>query len=235
MALVIYVAVTIPLDISFGMPLPAQTLNYLDWAIDCVFLADMCINFRTAFWDGQGHLVRQAVAVVVVMGRPLQSRGRCEPAQSRLGYLVSWLAGPCRPTVGGGQHRGQGPGDKAWGQGSGIRGKPRPFWPQLSSMHSACSISAGTWPSMAGWPPSLRCKSPPALPVTTLSTRQLPWPCPCPPLPMPTFPFPCPPVTPPVAGPGQPPHCRELPALLVPYRPSSHHSLGPAGHGLRAG
>lgn len=68
MALIIYFAVTIPLDISFEMPLPGQTPKYLDWAIDCVFLADMCINFRTVFWDGRGHLVRQALVMIVVMG-----------------------------------------------------------------------------------------------------------------------------------------------------------------------
>ncbi len=48
MVLVMYFAVSVPLDISFGMPTQMHIVDYLEYSIDVVFVIDIIMTFRTA-------------------------------------------------------------------------------------------------------------------------------------------------------------------------------------------
>ncbi|KAG1665646.1 hypothetical protein FOA52_011240 [Chlamydomonas sp. UWO 241] len=59
MALIIFSAVTVPIDVSYGFTnIPA--LEQANWGINLLFLFDICINFRTGFFDSNGNLVRDS-------------------------------------------------------------------------------------------------------------------------------------------------------------------------------
>ncbi|GAX77256.1 hypothetical protein CEUSTIGMA_g4702.t1 [Chlamydomonas eustigma] len=58
MAFVIFSAVDVPLEVSYGVPTTMNILNYLNYAISFVFFIDICVNFRTAFINKQGYLIR---------------------------------------------------------------------------------------------------------------------------------------------------------------------------------
>ena len=60
MMFVLFCAATVPLDISFGLPTTDNIFNILNWSIDLIFAVDICINFRTAYFDNQGYLVRDS-------------------------------------------------------------------------------------------------------------------------------------------------------------------------------
>jgi hypothetical protein len=57
MVFVIYSAVEVPLEVSFGVPEIMNIFNNLNNAISFVFFIDICVNFRTAFINKQGYLV----------------------------------------------------------------------------------------------------------------------------------------------------------------------------------
>ncbi len=48
MVLVLYNAVAVPLDVSFGMPQDRHIVDYLEYSVDLIFLFDIFGNFRTA-------------------------------------------------------------------------------------------------------------------------------------------------------------------------------------------
>lgn len=58
MVLVLYNAVSVPLDVSYGMPSQGNIVMYLDYAIDLMFAIDIFATFRTAYIDDQGRLER---------------------------------------------------------------------------------------------------------------------------------------------------------------------------------
>lgn len=60
MSFVLFCAITVPLEVSFGLPDTDSILDILNWAINLVFAVDICISFRTAFIDQQGYLVRDS-------------------------------------------------------------------------------------------------------------------------------------------------------------------------------
>ena len=57
MVFIIYNAVTVPLIVSYGLPSSMGVFDILNWCIDLLFLVDICINFRTAYFNEQGNLV----------------------------------------------------------------------------------------------------------------------------------------------------------------------------------
>jgi hypothetical protein len=60
MSFVLFCAITVPLDISYGLPTTDNIFNILNWSINLVFAVDICVNFRTAYFDNQGYLVRDS-------------------------------------------------------------------------------------------------------------------------------------------------------------------------------
>ena len=55
MALLLYVAVTVPLRAGFELEVPLWSVGFfVDMAIDVYFVTDICLNFRTAFYDEHG-------------------------------------------------------------------------------------------------------------------------------------------------------------------------------------
>lgn len=70
MALIIFNAVQVPIDISYGMPRRVtSTMDYLNWGMDFLFALDICLNFRTAYFDHQGRLV-SCPALILRQGQP---------------------------------------------------------------------------------------------------------------------------------------------------------------------
>eukprot|EP00873_Tetraselmis_striata_P036314 jgi/Tetstr1/456578/TSEL_043296.t1 len=69
---VIYNAVAVPLDAGFGFE-KAHWLNMMEITIDLIFFVDILYNFRTAYVDSQGNLIRD--------GKKIAST-----------YLKSWFA-----------------------------------------------------------------------------------------------------------------------------------------------
>eukprot|EP00798_Chlamydomonas_sp_ICE-L_P018041 gene18041-24458_t len=59
MGLVIFNAVTVPLYISYGLP-PNKGLELFNYMTDLIFAIDICFNFRTAYIDKQGNLIRDS-------------------------------------------------------------------------------------------------------------------------------------------------------------------------------
>jgi len=57
MIFVIFCAIEVPLEISYGVPESGNIINILNWSINLVFFFDICINFRTAYIDDQGYMV----------------------------------------------------------------------------------------------------------------------------------------------------------------------------------
>ena len=54
-ALLLYVAVTVPLRAGFELEVPLWSVGFfVDMAIDVYFVTDICLNFRTAFYDEHG-------------------------------------------------------------------------------------------------------------------------------------------------------------------------------------
>ena len=54
-ALLLYVAVTVPLRAGFNLDVPLWSVGFfVDMAIDVYFVTDICLNFRTAFYDQHG-------------------------------------------------------------------------------------------------------------------------------------------------------------------------------------
>ena len=57
MVFVIFCAIEVPLEISYGVPNTDNIIDILNWAIDLAFAVDICLCFRTAYVDEQGYLV----------------------------------------------------------------------------------------------------------------------------------------------------------------------------------
>ena len=62
MAFVIYCAVDVPLELSYGMPQTMGIVDILNWSIDLIFAVDIALNFRTAYIDAQGYMVGQSLS-----------------------------------------------------------------------------------------------------------------------------------------------------------------------------
>ncbi|GIL58478.1 hypothetical protein Vafri_13605 [Volvox africanus] len=59
LTLVLYSAVTVPLAFSYGLPrYPA--LDAVEWILTAVYIIDISINFRTAYHDDDGNMVRDS-------------------------------------------------------------------------------------------------------------------------------------------------------------------------------
>ncbi|GIL81620.1 hypothetical protein Vretifemale_10634, partial [Volvox reticuliferus] len=59
LTLVLYSAVTVPLAFSYGLP-SSFVLDAVDWILTAVYVIDIGINFRTAYHDDDGNLVRDS-------------------------------------------------------------------------------------------------------------------------------------------------------------------------------
>jgi len=57
---VIYNAVAVPLDAGFPTYKKADWLSYGEVAIDVIFFLDIIYNFRTAYVDDQGNMIRDS-------------------------------------------------------------------------------------------------------------------------------------------------------------------------------
>lgn len=64
MCLVLYNAVSVPLDVSFGMP-DQVALIIVEYGVDLIYAMDIIGNFRAAYVDAQGHLVRDADTIAL--------------------------------------------------------------------------------------------------------------------------------------------------------------------------
>ncbi|EFJ49704.1 hypothetical protein VOLCADRAFT_59193, partial [Volvox carteri f. nagariensis] len=62
MALVVWTAVTVPLSVSFGMPSSSEW-QVLGYVITALFAVDLLVNFRTAYHNHQGELVRDSATL----------------------------------------------------------------------------------------------------------------------------------------------------------------------------
>ncbi len=57
MVFVLFSAVDVPLEISYGVPDVNGTFEYLNYGISFFFMCDIFLNFRTAYINAQGYLV----------------------------------------------------------------------------------------------------------------------------------------------------------------------------------
>ena len=64
MIFVIFCAIEVPLDVSYGVPETDNILNLLNWSMSLVFAVDICLNFRTSYIDEQGYMVRNNMSYV---------------------------------------------------------------------------------------------------------------------------------------------------------------------------
>ncbi|PNH03952.1 Potassium voltage-gated channel subfamily H member 7 [Tetrabaena socialis] len=62
MALVIWTAITVPLSVSYGLP-AMRLWDAIGYTVTGLFVIDLLVNFRTAFYNHQGELVRDAAAI----------------------------------------------------------------------------------------------------------------------------------------------------------------------------
>ncbi|KAG2485209.1 hypothetical protein HYH03_015996 [Edaphochlamys debaryana] len=62
MSMVMWTAVTVPLSVSYGLPHSAPWAA-ADYAMTCLFAVDLVVNFRTAFYNFQGELIRDSGAI----------------------------------------------------------------------------------------------------------------------------------------------------------------------------
>ncbi|KAG2430561.1 hypothetical protein HXX76_010080 [Chlamydomonas incerta] len=62
MSMVVWTAVTVPLSVSFGMP-HTTPWDVADYMMTVLFGIDLLVNFRTAFYNVQGELVRDSGAI----------------------------------------------------------------------------------------------------------------------------------------------------------------------------
>ncbi|GFR51323.1 hypothetical protein Agub_g13688 [Astrephomene gubernaculifera] len=62
MSLVIWTVITVPLSVSYGLP-HNMTFEVIGYLITGLFLLDVLVNFRTAYYNYQGELVRDSTAI----------------------------------------------------------------------------------------------------------------------------------------------------------------------------
>ncbi|KXZ53117.1 hypothetical protein GPECTOR_7g1007 [Gonium pectorale] len=62
MALVVWTVVTVPLSVSYGMP-HTPVFAAINYAITALFAVDLVVNFRTAYYNHQGELMRDSSAI----------------------------------------------------------------------------------------------------------------------------------------------------------------------------
>ncbi|KAG2485216.1 hypothetical protein HYH03_016003 [Edaphochlamys debaryana] len=62
MSLVVWTAVTVPLSVSYGMP-HGTPWEAVDYTMTAMFAIDLILNFRTAFYNHQGELIRDSGAI----------------------------------------------------------------------------------------------------------------------------------------------------------------------------
>ncbi|KAG2446601.1 hypothetical protein HYH02_008586, partial [Chlamydomonas schloesseri] len=62
MSMVVWTAVTVPLSVSFGMP-HTTPWDVADYIMTVLFGVDLLINFRTAYYNHQGELIRDSSAI----------------------------------------------------------------------------------------------------------------------------------------------------------------------------
>ncbi|PNG99481.1 Potassium voltage-gated channel subfamily H member 7, partial [Tetrabaena socialis] len=61
-ALVIWTAITVPLSVSYGLP-AMRLWDAIGYTVTGLFVIDLLVNFRTAFYNHQGEMIRDSGAI----------------------------------------------------------------------------------------------------------------------------------------------------------------------------